>query len=101
MAAVLKELEATNDPFRRARFVCAIVLADADGSDLFTAQGVCRGTIAAVPRGKGGFGYDPIFIPEGFRATFGELDEHIKQQISHRAQASVKIMRYLQGFCEV
>jgi XTP/dITP diphosphohydrolase len=100
MAAILEELNAADDPHRRARFVCAITLADSDGGVLFTAEGICTGTIASEPRGTGGFGYDPIFIPEGFPMTFGELDGLIKQQISHRAQASAKIMRYLQGFCE-
>ena len=49
--------------------------------------GVCNGTISPTPRGKNGFGYDPIFIPEGFDKTFGELPAEVKNEISHRARA--------------
>jgi XTP/dITP diphosphohydrolase len=95
---LLREINKTNDPNRRARFVCAMAIADAAGETLFVAEGVCGGIIALKARGAGGFGYDPIFIPDGFSATFGELSGGIKQQISHRARASEKIIQYLRRF---
>lgn len=50
-------------------------------------EGICRGTIAHEPAGTGGFGYDPLFIPEGYSQTFGELGPEVKKKISHRAKA--------------
>jgi XTP/dITP diphosphohydrolase len=52
-----------------------------------TVEGIVRGHIAEAPRGEGGFGYDPLFIPEGYEKTFAELGEETKNQISHRAKA--------------
>jgi XTP/dITP diphosphohydrolase len=98
---LLKELAAIPNADRAARFVCAMSLADPSGKVIFEAEAVCEGTLAAGPRGSGGFGYDPIFVPVGYDLTFGELDDRIKQQISHRACAAAKIIRYLQGFLEV
>ncbi|MEP6848999.1 MAG: RdgB/HAM1 family non-canonical purine NTP pyrophosphatase [Acidobacteriota bacterium] len=83
---------------RAARFVCVMSIAESTGKIVFTAEGVCDGKLAMEPRGGGGFGYDPIFVPNGHDLTFGELDRATKQQISHRARASAKIIRYLQGF---
>lgn len=83
---------------RRARFVCVLAIADETGEIKFTAEGVCPGKIALNSRGTNGFGYDPVFIPDGFTQTFGELPEKIKRKISHRAQASEKIIRYLRDF---
>ncbi|MEP7077103.1 MAG: RdgB/HAM1 family non-canonical purine NTP pyrophosphatase [Acidobacteriota bacterium] len=83
---------------RAARFVCAMSIAESTGKIVFNAEGVCDGKLAIGPLGGGGFGYDPIFIPNGHDLTFGELDQATKQQISHRARASAKIIRYLQGF---
>ena len=84
--------EATN---RRARFVCAIAIADAEGNLLNVSHGFCQGRIAAAPRGSGGFGYDPIFIPDGFELTFGELSPETKRQISHRANALREACEFL------
>jgi XTP/dITP diphosphohydrolase len=84
-----------------ARFVCSMAVADSAGDILATADGVCHGTLVQVPRGSLGFGYDPIFVPEGHNQTFGELSPDIKQEISHRARASKKIIRYLLDFIDV
>lgn len=84
---LLDELSRTNGQQRRARFVCVIAIADTDGQLAHVAQGSCDGHLAEAPRGTGGFGYDPIFIPDGYRQTFGELSVEIKQSISHRARA--------------
>ena len=97
-AKLLEMLELTGDELRRARFVCAMALADSDGSVVHTVEGVCVGTIADAPRGKNGFGYDPIFVPDGYEKTFGELSDDVKQRISHRARAADEIVRYLLDF---
>ena len=82
---------------RSARFVSAIVIADSTGAILNISTGICEGHIAMAPRGKRGFGYDPIFIPAAYRLTFGELEPEIKNQISHRARALIEARHYLQG----
>jgi XTP/dITP diphosphohydrolase len=84
MAKILKELENASD--RRARFVCVIALAYR-GDIVETFRGEVTGRIAFEPRGTDGFGYDPIFIPDGYDKTFGELGEEVKSKISHRARA--------------
>ena len=71
---------------RRARFRCVVALA-CNGSLLGTLEGIVEGIIANEVRGDSGFGYDPIFIPEGFEQTFGELPREVKNTISHRAKA--------------
>ena len=98
---LLKELAATGDALRRARFVSAIAVADAGGEIKYVAEGTVSGNITAAPRGSNGFGYDPIFVPDGFEQTFGELSDGIKGQISHRSRASAKIIRFLSGFIGV
>ncbi len=71
---------------RRARFVCVIAVATAEGL-IGTAEGEIKGQITRSPAGTGGFGYDPVFIPDGFQNTFAELPEECKNQLSHRARA--------------
>ena len=79
---------------RRARFRCVLAVAR-DGHVLATFEGVVDGKIAERPRGSHGFGYDPIFIPEGFEETFAELPEEVKNNISHRAKAVRKLQAEL------
>lgn len=98
MRSVLEALEKTGDKERRARFVCVMALADKSGKIVGTSDGICDGRIAAQPRGSGGFGYDPIFVPDGFSGTFGELETGVKQQISHRKRAFIGIMPFLLDF---
>jgi XTP/dITP diphosphohydrolase len=83
---VLKNLEKVPAEDRRARFRCIIVLARA-GRKLAAFSGVVEGLIASSPRGGSGFGYDPLFIPNGFSQTFGELPAATKNRLSHRARA--------------
>jgi XTP/dITP diphosphohydrolase len=71
---------------RRARFRCVVALARG-GNLLATFEGTTEGRIANEPRGTSGFGYDPIFVPEGFEQTFGELPAEVKNAISHRGKA--------------
>ncbi len=98
---LLQKLENSKDTNRSARFVCVMAISDEKGEIKFLAKGSCEGKIAVKPFGNGGFGYDPIFIPDGFEQTFGELSGEIKQKISHRAAASAKIIRYLRDFVVV
>ena len=70
---------------RKAKFVCVMSLYD-NGRRVNTVRGECEGTIALSERGKHGFGYDPVFIPKGFKKTFAELGQ-AKNKISHRAKA--------------
>jgi len=79
---------------RRARFRCVLAIAR-DGHVLAIFEGVVDGKIAERPRGSHGFGYDPIFIPDGFEETFAELPEEVKNNISHRAKAIRKLQAKL------
>jgi XTP/dITP diphosphohydrolase len=94
MARLLRELgENTN---RHARFRTVIAYIDAIGTEhLF--EGIVRGHITTERRGTEGFGYDPIFQPEGYNQTFAELGVDVKNQISHRARATKKLVEYLQA----
>lgn len=74
---------------RRARFRCVIALASPQG-EVKTVEGACEGVIADAPRGRKGFGYDPLFIPEGHALTFAEMDAADKNRISHRGRALAK-----------
>ncbi len=94
---LLRELENTLDIRRLARFVCEMTISNEMGEIKFTAKGVCKGKISLKPLGNNGFGYDPIFIPDNFSETFGELSDEIKQQISHRSKATQEIIRYFKN----
>ncbi len=90
--------ELGNTESRRARFVCVMAVADENGTIKFNAEGICNGSIAFRASGEGGFGYDPIFIPDGFSETFGELPNEVKQQISHRKRAIVEIIQQIRRY---
>jgi XTP/dITP diphosphohydrolase len=74
-----------------AKFVCALSLAMPHG-EIKTFEGEVHGRLAFPPRGVHGFGYDPIFIPDGGDQTFGEIDPHVKNAMSHRARAFEKLL---------
>jgi XTP/dITP diphosphohydrolase len=95
---LLRELERVRaiDDRRRARFRCVVALAR-NMILLGTFEGIVEGMIANDVRGDSGFGYDPIFIPEGFEQTFGELPREVKNTISHRAQAIRTLADRLRG----
>ena len=101
MQMLLAEIDKTGSENRSARFVCALAVADEAGNILYTTEGICNGKIASGPRGNSGFGYDPLFIPDGYEQTFGELSGGIKQQISHRRRAFEQIMPFLRDFIAV
>ena len=83
-AKLLRELAGKAD--RRARFRCVIALCAPDGRE-WTVDGSCPGRIIRETRGANGFGYDPLFVPDGFEQTFAELDGATKNRISHRGNA--------------
>lgn len=76
---------------RKARFVCVLAFAPMAGEP-FTVSGSVKGALASAPQGTGGFGYDPIFIPEGHDHTFGELPPETKHALSHRARACAALL---------
>lgn len=86
------------EPFenRKAKFVCAMTLVDADGKVLFADCGECHGEISKTQAGKGGFGYDPIFLVEGKNGlTIAELSDDEKNAVSHRGNALRKVLEYI------
>jgi XTP/dITP diphosphohydrolase len=84
--ALLEALANCSGEQRRARFVCIAALATPEG-DIVTARGECAGHILDAPRGRSGFGYDPVFLVEGIGRAMAELSKSEKNQISHRASA--------------
>ena len=94
-ALLLKNLEGVTD--RRARFVCAMALLAPDGAER-TVEGECPGAILTAPTGAGGFGYDPLFVPDGYAKTFAELAPEEKNAISHRGRALAAAKRILAEF---
>lgn len=89
---LLHELE--HESNRNAHFTASLALSVPNEYMLIT-EGYCYGTIARVPEGINGFGYDPVFIPDGYTSTFAELSSSIKNKISHRADAFRKIISIL------
>ena len=90
---LLGELKGVTD--RRARFVCVIAIA-VNGEVIETFEGEVRGRIIDEPRGANGFGYDPIFVPDGSDRTFAELTQEEKNRISHRANAFRKAAEFVE-----
>lgn len=89
-------LELGDKKNRKARFVAVIAFVTAEDR-IATFRGFVKGSIHTTPMGDGGFGYDPIFIPDGFDLTFSQLSETLKNQISHRAKAMQKFVEYLRS----
>ena len=92
----LQKAGATTPEQRKAHFTCALALAWPDGA-VETFTGEVHGHIVWPPRGEKGFGYDPIFVPEGHDITFGEMDPARKDAMSHRARAFEKLLAALRG----
>jgi XTP/dITP diphosphohydrolase len=94
---LLQNLDGIHGVNRRARFRCVFVLASPEGKEI-SAEGRLEGFIATVPRGAHGFGYDPLFVPEGTERTLAELSAEEKNGLSHRGRAAsglVESMRKL------
>jgi XTP/dITP diphosphohydrolase len=94
---LLTELSHLNTGNRAARFVSVVAVSDPSGTVLNVSSGVCKGIIVEAPRGTNGFGYDPIFAPEGFDTTFAELSSEVKNVISHRARAFRGTAKFLRS----
>jgi XTP/dITP diphosphohydrolase len=99
VAKLLKMLQIRSPGNRKAQFRCVLVAYDSSGQE-HVVEGTVLGTISTVSRGKGGFGYDPIFIPEGNDKTFSELGGAVKNQISHRAKAIRALMLLIEQFSQ-
>ncbi|MFN2577576.1 MAG: RdgB/HAM1 family non-canonical purine NTP pyrophosphatase [Pyrinomonadaceae bacterium] len=94
---LLAELSQESSSDRTARFVSAVAVANRAGVILNVSVGICEGRIAQAPQGHNGFGYDPIFVPNGYDRTFGELPAEVKSAISHRARALKATLRFLRS----
>lgn len=91
MNLLLKNMSDKTDRKARFRTVIALLI----DNQLTLMDGVVEGEITLQPQGDNGFGYDPIFSPEGFDVTFAQMDSSIKNKISHRARATEKLIEYL------
>lgn len=94
VAKLLRVLESIPASRRQARFVCVMAMA-AGGKLIRIFRGVCRGSIAFEEKGRGGFGYDPVFIPAGSRKSAAQLSATRKDRISHRGQAVRALARWV------
>lgn len=95
---LLEAIKGADD--RSARFVCSIAVVFPDGRSPLAVTEYCAGRIAESPAGESGFGYDPVFIPDGYDKTFSELGSDIKNTISHRAKAVKSIAEMLRPVIE-
>ncbi len=91
---LLAALQGVPPEDRTARFVCCAAFVDTNGAQ-HVERGTVEGRIAPEPRGTQGFGYDPVFIPNGYDRTFGELSPDVKHSVSHRGEAFQKLSAYL------
>jgi XTP/dITP diphosphohydrolase len=92
---LLMELSDVDPSERNARF--RTVVAFVNNKDTYTFEGICEGSITKEPHGDGGFGYDPVFLPDGYDQTFAELSSEIKNEISHRGKAIQKFYEWLKA----
>lgn len=91
---LLRELKDVPLEDRMGSFLTVITLVTED-KEVFTVKGECKGHIIFEPKGSNGFGYDPLFVPDGYDNTFGELDSEVKNKISHRAKALEEMRKLL------
>jgi XTP/dITP diphosphohydrolase len=91
MNLLLKNLGGHSDRSAQFRAVIAVAMGDTE----VLLEGVCKGRIAKQMSGTGGFGYDPIFVPDGYDTTFAELGEDVKNKVSHRGLATEQFKKYL------
>ena len=96
-ALLLQELAGKTGPLRAARYRCVIVyLRGADDPAPLVASGSWEGRITSAPRGEGGFGYDPLFIPRGFTTTVAQMSQADKNAVSHRGKALRQLLQLLE-----
>ena len=90
---VYREINKNNWKSDKARFVCCLTLLWPDGK-IYVSKGIVNGKISDKKRGTKGFGYDPIFIPEGYDKTFGEMNPELKMSIDHRFKAFIQLKNF-------
>ena len=90
---VYREIKKNNWESNKARFVCCLTLLWPDGK-IYVSKGIVNGKISDKKRGTKGFGYDPIFIPEGYDRTFGEMNPKLKMSIDHRFKAFIQLKKF-------
>lgn len=91
---LLQEIHGKED---RSAWYEAVLCLITEAGDTHYFSGRCEGQIAEAPRGERGFGYDPLFVPDGYDQTFGEIDPVVKNKISHRGRALEKLKEFLAG----
>ncbi len=97
---LLAALEGIDEEERGARFVCVIAIADPRIGETILVRGECPGRIASRDHDDGhGFGYDPVFIPDGYQLTFAQMRPELKDGLSHRARAAQKALPILHEIC--
>ncbi len=96
LQALLSSLKGVPSGGRTARYRCVAAVAFPDGEPV-TAEGVCEGVVIGSPKGRGGFGYDPVFVPVGWDVTMAELTDEQKDRISHRGRAFRALRDLLEG----
>ena len=89
----MKKIKKNWSHYNEARFICCMTLFWPDGKN-YSSKGVIKGKISTSKKGKNGFGYDPIFIPDGYNQTFGEMEFKLKISIDHRFKAFLKIRKF-------
>lgn len=94
MQAVLKSSQGKS---QKCWFICNMALVFPQTNEKFSFEGIIKGSLAESPQGENGFGYDPIFLPDGYDQTFGQMLPDQKNAISHRAQALEKLLEFLKN----
>ena len=96
LAKLVRVMRDVPDGERGARFVCVLLLIGPSGEEMIF-EGESAGRLAREPKGGAGFGYDPLFVPEGHGRSFAELGDAVKAGISHRARAWARLAEWAQG----
>jgi XTP/dITP diphosphohydrolase len=94
LAKLVRAMRDVPDGRRGAHFVCVLLAITAAGEELVF-EGLCGGALVREPRGGAGFGYDPLFVPDGFSQTYAELGDDVKNRISHRARAWARFAEWV------
>lgn len=96
LARLVAEMRAVPEGERGAHFQCVLVAIGPDGAEQVF-EGRCQGRLLPAPRGGAGFGYDPLFVPDGYTQSFAEIGEDVKNRISHRAQAWARLTEWVRA----
>ena len=96
LAKLAEVMRDVSDERRAAHFLCVLLVLTSTGEEIVF-EGLCRGRLLREPRGGAGFGYDPLFVPDGYDQSYAELGDAIKGRISHRARAWAKLADWARG----